>query len=698
VVRGLLSYAIGGEGMPSVSGPTDGSIHSYYQKKVDELQEEQKIQLKRDREKTEQFLARSTENHRKELLDREEDSNRTIQNAREGTDEVSVRSKENQRAEIERLKNQTYDKNGKYNGLEADVLQEQLKGATEALEIQEKKSRQDANATETTTRSKAKGREEDHAHQLEKQTQSARDSANLMFNQKAEAEKSEYFNQKDAMKANYERLDQNSKLEQNSLRKETQKAVEASSADAHERIRKAKESEEFIGENRGRAHAKELAENARLMRNSHTKESEFFRGQVKDLIEAESHYVKEKGQGTQESISQFENEWRSRLDSTNDAYQDQITQLQEKAKQSDSHFGKMHNSSLTEKDQYYSDLLAKQNQASFKDRKELEGHFTLAKNNLELRNKKDSTLAANNLETQLESAANDRNEALENQAKAYTDAMSRNTKSSDSKIKSLEKSLNHQSNSDDPSDISPAAENNLRRTLVKEYEKTATAEQDRNQAYLENMRRGFQERYQKLSSTSEDKETSLLQQRAAAEHGDRKDFMNHLEDMNSTKETTLRNQTANHERETANLHRSFARTLDAQRRQYEDILKVAKDDAAAKFQSYRQTSDFDSKIAQRTFSQKQNELIRDYEKKLDDQKNQHDVLMQDTKASADQAVREAERTKKVTLEEQSKNYEQKITQIELQHQERERVIAQSHEDQLEKVKRSNELHSNKKKS
>ena len=131
--------------------------------------------------------------------------------------------------------------------------------------------------------------------------------------------------------------------------------------------------------------------------------------------------------------------------------------------------------------------------------------------------------------------------------------------------------------------------------------------------------------------------------------------------------------------------------MDQQRRHYEDVIQDLKNDANARIASMRQDYEFNSKMAQKAFSARQNELIREYEKKLADQKSESDVQIADLKSALAVSQREADRRTRQALEEQSKGYEQRIAQNEFQTKERERVISQNYQDELEKVKRSNAL-------
>jgi hypothetical protein len=61
------------------------------------------------------------------------------------------------------------------------------------------------------------------------------------------------------------------------------------------------------------------------------------------------------------------------------------------------------------------------------------------------------------------------------------------------------------------------------------------------------------------------------------------------------------------------------------------------------------------------------------------------------KTEAQHRLRDTERREKQNYDDLARNYEQRIAQMEEQQKERERIITQNFEDQLDKVKRSNAL-------
>jgi len=128
--------------------------------------------------------------------------------------------------------------------------------------------------------------------------------------------------------------------------------------------------------------------------------------------------------------------------------------------------------------------------------------------------------------------------------------------------------------------------------------------------------------------------------------------------------------------------------LDKQRQSFEQAIFDTRADAQQRITQTNQKAEFDSKMAQRAFAQRTNELIRDYEKKLGDQRTLSDDQIGDLKQQLNLATHDADRRNKQMLEEQSHGYEQRIQALEFQSKERERIISENYQDQIEKMKRS----------
>lgn len=681
--------------MPSVT-PSDGGGYNYYHKAIQELEDEYQLESKRNRDRHQDQVNQLEEHHNHEIRKREKELDETVQNIKDEHNETLTRERDFNKAEVDRIRNQTYDKWGRYNGLEGEVVQRQLENAKEAWDVQHRNDQRALQDSEEAYHHKLERLNRDHATELERVAQYAHDSASEMYNLAYDDQKEAYDAQRVEAERKYNELNQERMEDMNFQRRQAEQAINDSRDDFEHRVRKLKQTDENRADRQQRHYADSMDEATRALNDSHARETKQLRDQLKELTYATGEYSRGRSEGSSDAIAEYENEWRSREEVTNEAYEQQIKSLKQKSKEADTYYAQLNDQNLRDVDRYFSDLLSKQNMENYQSQRQLEATFEQDRDMLVDRMKQDRKAADQNLEKQLNEANEQRNRALENQAKAYQDTIGRNRSSSEDTIKNLERQLLYKSTSDDTSVISPAAEAAVRKAVVNEYEKTFMADRTRSEDTIDSIQREYAHRLHNTIIDNDADKAVIQSENAADRHRLQSEMLQHVQDTEFIKDNTLRNQELDHMRETQNLNRNYSTMLDRQRRQYEEILVTSKNDAAAKIQAVRQEAEFQSKMAQRAFSAQQNELIRGYEKKLNDQKTSYEEVLYDAKAQADRQVRENDRKNRLELEEQSRAYEQKIAQMEFQQKERERYLTRNFQDELEKVRRSNALLAKKK--
>ncbi len=671
-------------------GPSDGG-YSYYKRKIDELEEEYRTAMQRNRAKQEAREARAEESRAENALRQEAATEETISEIRESANRSIEREKENSRAEIKRIKEQTYDRRGRYNGLEAEELKDQLDTTKRALNEQQRAFERDRRETRETYDTRAEERAVEHERELEEMAKRAQEAVKEASRKRDDDGAGSFQAAKEGLESEREALVREHLKEQNLVRRDTQRALESKDQEVERRLAQAEESYDRRSETSARALRDRSVRDAETLRQRHLKETSQLREEIQDLLTKEGLYAKEKGQGTVDAHREFENDWRSRNQTMQSAYEDQIRGMQQKAKEADTAFARLHNRSLQEKDAYFAGVIRQQNLENQLRQQELGQAFEHFQNETQIQRDRERALSRSNHEAHVEKLNQQRDAALQRQAKAYQETMANTRESDRFEIETLQRHVQRQNTTTDTSEISPAAEEAVRRSLAGQYQKTFDAESQRHHGTVESMKREYTQRLNDEIRSSADRETRLQQEQAMERQRSRTELLFTVEELEASRHETLRNQDNAHLRSTETLERSHAQTLEKLRRQYEEILTTTRNDASAKLQAYRQEVEFNSKMAQRAFSARQNELIREYEKKLADQRAEHEAAFDDMKSAADRKLRDAERQHRTALEEQAKQYEQRLAQLEQQHEERERMMTQNYQDQLERMKRSNAL-------
>lgn len=681
--------------MPSVSSPSDGG-YNYYQKTLNDLEEELKSEAKRANQRREEEIQSLQENHKNTLAKRERETEETIRKMRESSQDAISRDRDYSKAEIERLKNNTYDKYGRYNGLEADALKQTFENYKNAAELTEAQAKRDLDSAEKAYHERLAETRSDHADEMEKAIRAARDSAHESYSTAYQGQKKEYDKFKDETAKQYDEMTRTHAEEIDTERRRTEAAIRDAQKEYERKMRKNDDTSKDRLDKIETAYTDRLEQAARNQALGREQETRDLRKQLDELIETEKQYRKEKGQGRQEAIDELEREFRTRERVLTEGFDRQIGQLKHQAKESDRYFNYLNNRNLRDKDVYFTNLIAKVNLENRNEEKDLENTFNKDRGQMELQLRRDREQSRRTLESQLHEANVQRDKSLEQQAKSYQDTIARQRANDQEKINSLQKELNYRSTSEDASVISPAAEAAVRKTVIGDYEKTFKAERARNDRTVDSMQRSYIDKVQDTLHDKETNETNIRKQNAVDRELERNRLLSHISDTEFMTQEAIRNKEYEHTQQSENLHRNYANMLERQRREYEDVLQAIKNESSYKLVAQRQESEFAAKMTHRSFTAQQNELIREYNKRLAEQKVEYETKLEEVKGQAQQTVRESERRAKLALEEQARSFEQRISQAEYQYKERERYLTQNFQDQMEKVKRSNALLSTKK--
>ena len=677
-----------GKGMPGVNPPSDGG-YNYYQRQITDLEDELRNEAKRNeqhqRERTDS-LEKAYANDVATIRDQNE---RTVKNLKENQADSSAKDHEYNKAEVDRIKAATYDKWGRFNGMDADQTKQALASLTKSSAIQQDQDRLKLTDAEKNYDQRMSERESEHKQELEKVAKESHDSATSAYDTTYNDRRVQYDQDHESSANKYEQLNQEKMRELDYERRRSEKALGEMQRSYEHQVEKLRSTNDNRFQNAQQAYQDSNETQIRTLENHQGEETRRLRTEIKDLIDAESGYTKEKSQGYSDAIREHEGEWRQRERVQGEGYEKQIGKMKEQEKQTDSYFNYVNNRNLNDKERYFADLLAKQNLDNHLRQKDLEGSFGRDHDQLELRNKKDLILAQETLDKQLHYAEEQKDAALNKQAEAYRETMTRQSVEDNTKIAALQNENHVRATSSDIQLISPAAEASVRNATIREYEKDFDAERAKNKANVDSIQQTYAQRVTDTVQQKESEATLQNQQHTQEKHLADNRFLADMQDVQFSKDSSIRNNEIQHDRETLALNRNSASAQEKQRREYEEIISAMKNDNIAKIQEMRQESEFQTKMQARDFNARHNDIIHDYDKKIYDQKLQYEAQIEDIKAQAQQVVRDTERRSKQDIELQGKGYEQRIAQLEQAHKERERYITQSYQEDLDRSSRAN---------
>lgn len=681
--------------MTSVNPPIDGG-YQYYAKSVDDLDSDYKADRKHARESQEEREAKLEKNYLEGLRKKDIDAQDTIDSVKKTSNDTLDQQQLKNKEDINQLKGQTYDRFGKFQNQQLDDMRQKLNTTQDELAFQEENTKKNIAKLEEQQQKKISEIQRSTDDASGEAIQKTKDSSLEASQQAAKTSIATNDENLRQLKARYGNAT-DSTIEQGNIdRRQVQKTIEESEKTFGRTLEANNDAVERRFDKLSSNFAQKETHNAELLERSRQQEVGKLSNQLADLVQAEKLYMKEKGQGKQEALKEFESSSRMNEQNIISSFNRDLQATKQRGNDAESAFTQMHSRTLKEKDLQNTKLT--QGLQNEHHNLERDSQLNYTKNVQQLKdiNLKERASSLTALDKQALTSQEHAENALKEQSIAFQRTLKDHQTSSNDHEKLLTKEIQERRSSGDVSLVSPAAEDKIRESVGKGYTKTLAAEQIRNRDQTESIQRNLQGKIFETKDKYESEMTRMQQQSELTRHMERSELLQHIQSTEIDKNEALRNQDRNQQRSSDYLNKVYGQSLEKQRKQYEDMIDTIKTDATLKQQTLRQDSDYGKKMAQRTFANQQNELIRNYEKRISDEKLRHEDLVSEIKAQADKAVIDKEKQMKQSVEEVARNSEQRIAQLEMQHTERERYVAQNFEDQLEKVKRSNALLSQKK--
>ena len=115
----LAEFMRGGEGMPSVSPPSDGG-YNYYSQRISDLEDQMGEEARQARTREEERFSSLENNYKKELAKKEADMDETARNMQDSYSRNLASERESAKSDVDALKSQMYGRNGRTRQ-EADI-------------------------------------------------------------------------------------------------------------------------------------------------------------------------------------------------------------------------------------------------------------------------------------------------------------------------------------------------------------------------------------------------------------------------------------------------------------------------------------------------------------------------------------------------------------------------------------------------
>jgi hypothetical protein len=669
----------------------DPNSYQTYQKQYTDFEDSTRAEEKRQHQHEEDRVASLEKRQSENLRKQENDYSKTIGDVKKNDGETLTQERKTARQEMEQSKREMYDRYGRFADGESSAYKRQIEDMQRSHDARENQVSEQLRLAD------------EHAqHSVESIDQKTREASEAAMtrmrenfsNDQVNARNQDLASRQELVDGHQKRLSELTRdhnLDFQTQQRQTEKALDALQTDSARRVDQAKVAYEKSTARQEREIANTKTSDANKLRESHAEETRDLRNQIHNLVAEEGTYMKERGQGTQDAVREYDNRWNDRLKAQTDSFSAQLADQKDQAHREEIYLDHSSNDALKAKDRFYAGVMNKQNLDDHNAQADDQAQFARNLNDVTKAAQKERATNQTIYENQMKGLSEHNHDVMAQQAKTFQGTEAQHEEHNKLEIDRLQRALQEKSTTADTSQISPAAESNLRKQVAREYGKIQQADQDRFERRFEKLDSDYRDRYMDLSEKSASKETQINRTIASERQQDRNEFVTHIAETEEGKNMAMASQQQQHDREADLMNRNYSRLLGRKSQEHENALSVTRDDAANRIAEIRQEADFNSKMAQRSFSVRQNELIRDYEKKLADQKSEYDGRLDDVKAQSQVTTRDVERKLKNELDTQTRASDQRLAQLDATYKERERYLTQNFQDEIEKVKRQNAL-------
>ena len=435
----------------------------------------------------------------------------------------------------------------------------------------------------------------------------------------------------------------------------------------------------------------ELNKNAIAERQSRALEMQPLREQVMDTADMERDAARTKNEARAGAIRELETDWNSKYENQTQSHALETQKLKSENDDAERIYSEKIGRYMKESETKTAKKISEQNSEHRAQLTNAAREYDHSVNHVKLGAEHDKKLAGELLERERHLASDHQDRALAKQADTYQTTIANQRKNQQSQVQNLERILNNKNSTTDAGEISAGAEQTVRTAVTKQYDKTFQAEADRNARDRDHIDTAYRARLNDAIDDKQRNTTDLTRQNAKEQTVMRNEFVQHVTDVEENKRQMLNLASDANSKMTETNQRNTERNTNDMRRHYEDLIATRETDHTSKFEELRNQSEFEKRSMRRDYQAQTADLIRASEKKLTDQKVASDELNRDLKAKLDTKTRESDKRLMQALSDQGRGYDHRMVELEAQSKDRERLMAQQNEDELDKAKKANAL-------
>lgn len=413
------------------------------------------------------------------------------------------------------------------------------------------------------------------------------------------------------------------------------------------------------------------------------------RDQLKFMEELDRKRAKAVNEKATQAVKDYESDGRAREKLILDSSIAEKQKLKNSIEENEVYQNRIAQDVVRTKNDQFSETTARMNRQNAEALKDLQGAFTRERDQTRSLNDATHLAQQRNYDERLAETNDKSAKAIAKQSQEFQAARKTLNDEHATEMKSMKEVVQKVTTTDDPTVVSPAAEASIKRALYTQHQKEMDEKATNTERKISSVRDDFKERIADLEAKSKASDMMIRNAAMAELNQTKASYSQFLEDAEFQKTQALKNKDQTNERQKELLTKNSYRTLESQRRQFEELMESQRFDHADKIQALRNESDFKLKIAYRESAAKYAELSQQFNRRLVEQKEEAQNLLESTKQENAKLLKETERRNQNQMEEQNRNFQQRVQQLELQQKDRERSIAQSYETELDKLRHTN---------
>lgn len=676
--------ASAGESMSTI-----GSEYASQRRSVDELEKEYEQQRKKAAEREKMREAKLEKNLEHTVKRKDAEAENSVRTVKDRYESALADQSKSDKVEREAIRRSLYDRSGRSARALSDDAKQERDRALENAAVTEASYKKAASGTESYYQERSK----EQAAEKERDMEALADTYRKQIAELrgAESDSDELKDYRAKLKEESQAAIRQAREEVMIERRQAKIMAEQNEIVLKDRSKKADHLLNTRLNEKDLSTKAELNANAEAARASRNLELQPLREQVMETAE-----MKRKSQGQWnnarvDAIRELESDWNMKYTNQTLSHDLEKQKLRQNNSETERNFGNKLGGIIKERDSEVSKMISEQNLEHRSELSNSAKEYNRSLDHLKLQADRDKRLAGELLNREREQASERQSRNLEKQSATYQTTIANQRQNQQAQIENLERVLNNKNTTDNPGEISAAAEQAVRGAVTRQYDKVFQAEADRDARARDHLHESYQA---KLSDTVQDKHTTTaaLNRRNLSEQALMRDtFIQHVADVEDNKRQMLDLANASNQKMADSTLRGNERGLNEVRRHYEDLIASRDMENGTRLQDVKTQSEFEKRSMRREFSSQTADMIRSYEKKINDQKVVSEDQLRDMKAKLDSEMRERDRFLKQAMADQARSYEHRIAAHEAQSKDREKVLARNQEEEIDKVKKANAL-------